>query len=115
MLGQKQGSVGGGFQAAQSFKGMLSNVNLWNRVLPASQIEEMATSCLLDPWNAGNVYKWRDFLQASDTRLLATSTCEPLLAGRLHNTFPGGGLPYERDGDARRIDKECKFRIFGLA
>ncbi len=87
MLGQKQGSVGGGFQADQSFKGMLSNVNLWNRVLLASQIEEISTSCLLDPWNAGNVYKWHNFLRASETRLLKKSTCEPLLAGRLNNTL----------------------------
>ncbi len=27
----------------------------------------------------------------------------------------GGGLAYESDGDARRLAKGCKFRIFGLA
>ncbi len=82
MLGQEQDSVGGDFDADQSFKGMLSNVNVWNKVLLASQIEEMSTSCLLDEWNAGNVYKWRDFIRESDGRLLKESTCEPLRVGR---------------------------------
>ena len=82
MLGQEQDSVGGDFEAEQSFKGMLSNVNLWNRVLSAVQIEDMSSSCLLDEWNAGNVYKWRDFLRESQTRLLKHSTCKPLGTGR---------------------------------
>ena len=81
VLGQEQDSVGGNFDADQSFTGMLSNVNLWNKVLSAAQIEDMSTSCLLDEWNAGNVYKWRDFIRESETRLLKESNCEPLGAG----------------------------------
>ncbi|KAL9983760.1 hypothetical protein ACROYT_G005982 [Oculina patagonica] len=56
VLGQDQDSVGGGFDATQSFKGMLSSVNIWDNVLSPTQIKEMSTSCLLDEWNAGNVY-----------------------------------------------------------
>ncbi len=86
VLGQEQDSVGGDFDADQSFKGMLLNVNVWNEVLLASQIEEMSSSsCLLDEWNAGNVYKWRDFLRESEATLLKQSTCEPLRAGMYQN------------------------------
>lgn len=81
MLGQEQDSVGGGFDADQSFKGMLSNVNVWNRKLSDKQIEDMSTSCLLDEWNAGNVYRWRSFLQEAQARLVEESPCKPLETG----------------------------------
>lgn len=82
VLGQDQDSVGGGFDATQSFQGMLSNVNLWDHVLSPTQIKEMSTSCLLDEWNAGNVYKWRDFLRRKGAAFIAPSPCEALGTGR---------------------------------
>ena len=82
VLGQDQDSVGGGFDSTQSFQGMLSNVNIWDHVLPQTQIKEMAKSCLLDEWNAGNVHKWRDFLQKKGATLVAPSPCETLGTGR---------------------------------
>ena len=82
VLGQEQDSVGGGYDADQSFKGTLLNVNLWDKVLSPTEIEEMSTSCLLNEWNAGNVYKWRHFVRESETRLVKQSTCEPLGTGR---------------------------------
>ena len=82
VLGQEQDSVGGDFDAPQSLKGMLSNVNVWDRVLSPTQIEEMSKSCLLDEWNAGNVYKWRDFLHEAGAALVGQSTCETLGTGR---------------------------------
>lgn len=81
VLGQEQDSVGGGFDADESFKGMLSNVNVWDHKLADTQIEEMSTSCLLDEWNAGNVYSWRSFLQKAQARLLTESPCKPLGTG----------------------------------
>ena len=80
VLGQEQDSVGGGFDADQSFQGMLSNVNVWDRVLTDTQINEMSTSCLLDEGSDGNVYKWLDFLRAGGARL-ELSPCEPLKTG----------------------------------
>ena len=77
MLGQDQDSVGGGFQADQSFRGMLSNVNVWDKRLSDTQIKRMSTSCSLDEWNAGNVYRWRNFLQEAPTRLVKKSPCIP--------------------------------------
>ena len=84
VLGQDQDSVGGGFDADQSFKGMLSNVNVWDRKLTDTQIKEMSTSCLLDEWNAGNVYSWRSFLKKAQARLVTESPCRPLGTGTLH-------------------------------
>ena len=81
MLGQKQDSVGGGFDADQSFKGMLSNVNVWDHKLSDTRIEMMSTSCLLDEWNAGNVCGWRSFLQEAQARLVKESPCKPLGTG----------------------------------
>ncbi|KAJ7336626.1 hypothetical protein OS493_011846 [Desmophyllum pertusum] len=72
VLGQDQDSVGGDFEADQSFQGMLSNVNVWDEMLSPTRITEMATSCLLDEWNARNVYKWRNFLNEAETKLVKT-------------------------------------------
>lgn len=77
MLGQEQDSVGGDFQASQSFQGMLSDVNVWDRVLPAAQIKDMSQSCLPDERNEGNVYKWTDFLRQGGPKLVEPSPCVP--------------------------------------
>lgn len=82
VLGQDQDSVGAGFQSAQSFQGKLSNVNVWDHVLPDTQIKEMSTSCLLDEWNEANVFKWPDFLSQGGARLVKPSPCKPLAMGR---------------------------------
>lgn len=82
MLGQHQGSAGDHFDADKSFKGMLSNVNVWNRKLTAEQIKDMSTTCLLDEWNAGNVLKWNNFLNQAAPGLVKPSTCEPRGLGK---------------------------------
>ena len=75
VLGQDQDSVGGGFEASESFQGMLSYVNVWDRVLCTSQIKEMSQSCLPDERNEGNVYKWIDFLRQGGPKLVKPSPC----------------------------------------
>ena len=77
VLGQDQDHVGGGFQADQSLQGMLSYVNVWDRVLGTLQIEEMSLSCLPDKGNEGNVYKWNDFLRQGGVKLVKPSPCVP--------------------------------------
>ena len=76
VLGQDQDSVGGGFEASESFQGMLSYVNVWDRVLGTSKIKEMSQSCLPDEGNEGNVYKWADFLRQGGADLVEPSPCE---------------------------------------
>ena len=80
-LGQEQDSVGGDFDATQSFQGMLSNVNIWDHVLTAAAIEDMASSCLLDEGNVGKVYKWLDFIREGGASLVESSSCEPMGTG----------------------------------
>ena len=88
VLGQEQDSVGGGFDADQSFQGMLSNVNIWNQVLTAQQIKEMSKLCLLDEAADWKVFKWLDFLREADARLVKPSSCEPMGVGRSQlNTY----------------------------
>ena len=77
MLGQEQDSVGGGFDSTQSYQGMLSVVNLWNRVLSAALVKTMSQSCKLDTENEGTVYKWSDFLHQGGTMLVDPSPCTP--------------------------------------
>lgn len=84
MLGQEQDSKGGGFQTSQSFKGMLSNVNIWDRMLTSEQIKKMSTSCLLDEENKRKAYKWLDFLREGEGRLIIPSSCNPFRTGRQH-------------------------------
>ena len=77
VLGQEQDSLGGGFAASQSFQGMLSHVNVWDRMLDPSEIEEMSESCLPNERNEGNVYKWTDFLSQGGAKLVEPSPCLP--------------------------------------
>jgi len=79
VLGQEQDSPGGGFDANQSFIGMLTNVNVWDHVLPIAQIEQMSKSCLS---GEGNVYKWSDFIHGREgnARVVIPSPCKPLSA-----------------------------------
>ena len=59
MLGQEQDSVGGRFKSNQSFRGSMTNVNVWSYVLSANTIRSMSTSCREV---AGDVYRWSDFI-----------------------------------------------------
>ena len=78
VLGQDQNvEVEGGSKAYWSFQGMLSLVNVWDRVLGTSKIKEMSQSCLPDEGNEGNVYKWTDFLRQGGVKLVQPSPCMP--------------------------------------
>lgn len=77
VLGQEQDSVGGGFETVQSFQGMLSNVNIWDRAFTSTKVKEMSKSCLLDEDNEGNVYKWRDFIRKGGAKLVKPTPCKP--------------------------------------
>jgi len=58
VLGQEQDSVGGSFDANQSFIGEMTGVNIWDHVIRDQEIMRMSKSCLA---GEGNVFKWRDF------------------------------------------------------
>ena len=58
VLGQEQDSVGGSFEASQSFIGEMTGVNIWDHVITDQEIMRMSKSCLT---GVGNVFKWRDF------------------------------------------------------
>jgi len=81
VLGQEQDSVGGDFDSSQSFQGMLSHVNLWDRVLPGVKIQEMSKSCGPDDQYDGNVYKWLDFLGQGGPKLVESPTCKSVKTG----------------------------------
>lgn len=57
VLGQDQNSVGGGFQAAESFTGELANVNVWNYRLKGDQLIHVAMYC---GCGQGDVIAWSD-------------------------------------------------------
>lgn len=58
VLGQEQDSVGGSFDASQSFIGEMTGVNIWDHTVKDQEITRMSKSCLT---GVGNVYQWRDF------------------------------------------------------
>ena len=76
VLGQEQDSLIGGFDASRSFVGMMSHVNLWNRVLSAQEISEMAQLCRS---GEGNVLKWSDFKPGirGAVQVIEPSPCSP--------------------------------------
>ncbi|XP_071759460.1 serum amyloid P-component-like [Centroberyx gerrardi] len=56
ILGQEQDSYGGGFDATQSFIGMLSDVHMWDYVLSPSEIQLYMDDMNFTP---GNIFNWR--------------------------------------------------------
>ena len=57
VLGQDQDSVGGGFDAEDSFIGEMTGVNIWDHVITDQEITGMSKPCLT---GVGNVFQWRD-------------------------------------------------------
>ena len=58
MLGQEQDSVGGGFNPRQTLHGRLASVNMWDKVLPESDIAAQYTNCSVPH---GSVVNWSVF------------------------------------------------------
>ncbi|KAM3615202.1 uncharacterized protein V6R79_024859 [Siganus canaliculatus] len=56
MLGQEQDSHGGGFDAKQSFVGMMTDVHMWDYALSPCQIHEYNDELQFTP---GNVLNWK--------------------------------------------------------
>jgi len=67
----------GEFQPNQSFKGMTTNLNVWDHVLLAEEIESLSKSCLS---GEGNVVKWTDLIHdhRGKTKLVIPSPCKSL-------------------------------------
>ena len=55
VLGQEQDSIGGGFDRNQTLHGRLASVNMWDKVLPESDIAAQYTNCSV-PY--GSVINW---------------------------------------------------------
>ena len=58
VLGQEQDSIGGRFEASQSFIGELTDVNIWDHAIKEHEIKRMSKSCLT---GVGNLFQWPDF------------------------------------------------------
>ncbi|XP_075901910.1 jeltraxin-like [Nelusetta ayraudi] len=54
-LGQDQDSYGGGFDAGQSFVGLLTDVHMWNETIPRQEIMNFMENGF---FSAGNVLDW---------------------------------------------------------
>ena len=58
MVGQEQDSPGGHFSAAESFKGQLTRLNMWSKILTEDDVNEVMNSCV-DSF--GDLVAWADF------------------------------------------------------
>ena len=73
VIGQDQDLLGGGFHTRDSFKGILTEVNIWNRVLGSDEIKSFAKDC--DSLVQGNYKAYSDFNISSATELIKPSCC----------------------------------------
>uniref|UniRef100_A0A3Q2TDD3 Pentraxin (PTX) domain-containing protein n=1 Tax=Fundulus heteroclitus TaxID=8078 RepID=A0A3Q2TDD3_FUNHE len=55
ILGQEQGSYGGGLEIQQSFVGMISDVNMWDYILSPCEMHHYVAELTFSP---GNVSNW---------------------------------------------------------
>ncbi|XP_037130499.1 serum amyloid P-component-like isoform X2 [Syngnathus acus] len=56
ILGQEQDNYGGGFDATQSFIGMISRLHMWDHVIPPDEIQRYETDSNF--FTPGNVFNW---------------------------------------------------------
>ena len=77
VLGVEQDSPGAIFNDNQSFKGMMTNLNVWDHVLSSEEIDSLSKSCLS---GEGNVLKWSDLIDGrkGKTKLVIPSPCKSL-------------------------------------
>ena len=73
VIAQDQDSLGGGFQAQESFKGILTEVNIWDRVLGSHEIKSFANDC--GSLMQGNYKAYSDFDISSATEFIKPSCC----------------------------------------
>jgi CUB/sushi domain-containing protein len=73
VIGQDQDSLGGSFDAKDSFKGILTEVNIWNTVLGVDEIKSFANDC--DLLMQGNYKAYSDFDISRATQLIKLSYC----------------------------------------
>ena len=68
----------GVFQPDQFFKGMITNLNVWDHVLLDEEIESSSKSCLSGEGNA--IVKWADLIHGrkGKTKLIIPSPCKSL-------------------------------------
>jgi hypothetical protein len=71
VIGQDQDSLGGGFQTADSYKGILTEVNIWNKILGSDKIKRFANDYGLPM--QGNYKAYSDFDISSATELIKPS------------------------------------------
>ncbi|CAB4003773.1 Hypothetical predicted protein [Paramuricea clavata] len=74
IIGQDQDRYGGGFQLNNAFHGSLTQVNVWNRVLDASEISTLAKQC--GTGMAGNYRAYSDFVPYGGIQKITPSCCE---------------------------------------
>ena len=73
VIGQDQDSLGGGFQTGDSYKGILTEVNIWNKILGSDEIKRFANDFGLPV--QGNYKAYSDFDISSATELIKPSCC----------------------------------------
>ena len=59
VLGQDQDSIGGGFDVDDSFRGELTMLHVWGRVLTKQEIAKFSTNC--ENCMIGDVKRWTEF------------------------------------------------------
>ena len=105
VFGQEQDSVGGGFETGQAFKGLLDEVQLYNRALTADEITALYNSYDIVPAEPTNYVSRWEFDESS-----ATSKDLTDVKG-FHNgvLFPATGGTWKRIVDARGVGKVLQF------
>lgn len=63
IVGQTQGSFGGGFDNSKLMVGHLNGLNIWSRVLTDNEIKGLHQNCTTS--HEGDVVKWSDILGSS--------------------------------------------------
>uniref|UniRef100_T1IZH3 Sushi, von Willebrand factor type A, EGF and pentraxin domain-containing protein 1 n=1 Tax=Strigamia maritima TaxID=126957 RepID=T1IZH3_STRMM len=77
VIGQDQNTLGGGFRQIDSFKGIISQVNLWDFAMEVEEVKQLYRSC----GYIGNVIGWPDFQTTLPDGTFVTSSPSDICSG----------------------------------
>nr|XP_002741091.1 PREDICTED: uncharacterized protein LOC100373294 [Saccoglossus kowalevskii] len=101
IIGQRQGSIGGGFNRAYSYLGEISDFNMWEEVLLSSKIQDFSSNRGCEN-GCGTLVSWADITSSALTEVEvndAESVCQPRVSTCEGGEFERKVLDMDNSGD----------------
>ena len=75
VIGQDRETISSAFDVSKSFHGSITQLDIWEEVLSAVEINAMSTSRKMSALKKGNIKSWNDFTAMGNVTVLRRSKC----------------------------------------